>query len=220
MSTRYSAFIFDMDGTLVDNMPFHTRAWMETLGELGANPDPRTFLDRTAGMVNPEIFRMFLGTRLTDEQIAVYAAQKEQRYRRFYTPHLRPLAGLPEFLLGARAAGMRLAVATAANSENATFVLDGIGLRSTFDVVVTADDITRGKPDPQIFLITAQRLGVAAERCLVFEDAPMGIEAARRAGMSSVALTTSITAQKAESLAGVRLAAGDFRTLNPLFLAT
>lgn len=220
MSTRYSAFIFDMDGTLVDNMPFHTRAWMETLGELGANPDPRTFLDRTAGMVNPEIFRLFLGGRLTDEQIADYAALKEQRYRRIYAPHLSPLAGLPEFIQGARAAGMRLAVATAANTENAAFILDGIGLRAAFDAIVTADDITRGKPDPQIFRIAAQRLGIAPERCLVFEDAPMGIEAARRAGMDAVALTTSITAQKAQSLAGVRLAVRDFRTLNPLFLAT
>ena len=107
--------------------------------------------------------------------------------------HLRPLIGLPEFLQQARAAGMRLGVATAADLVNAAFVLEGIGLRQVFDVIVTADDITRGKPDPEIFLLAAQRLGVPPGRCLVFEDAPMGIEAARRAGMLAVALTTSIS---------------------------
>jgi beta-phosphoglucomutase family hydrolase len=219
MNTRYTAFIFDMDGTLVDNMPFHTHAWLETLDELGAKPDPHTFHDRTAGMINPEIFRMFLGPDLTDEQIAAYADAKEQRYRHLYAPHLRPLPGLAEFLQQARAAGMRLGVATAANWEDAAFILDGIGLRSFFNTIVTADDIQRGKPDPQIFLIAAQRLGVPAERCLVFEDSTMGIEAARRAGMISVALTTSISAQKAEALAGVRLAVGDFRALNAGVLA-
>ena len=106
------------------------------------------------------------------------------------------MPGLVEFLQQARAAGMRLGVATAANWENVEFVLQGIGLRDAFDTIVTADDITRGKPDPEIFLIAAQRLGVPPERCLVFEDALMGIEAARRAGMDLVALTTSITATK------------------------
>lgn len=219
MENRYSAFIFDMDGTLVDNMSFHTDAWIEYLTELGTNPDPLTFMELTAGKINTEIFRMFLGADLTDEQIAFHSAEKEDRYRRLYLPHMRPMPGLVEFLQQARAAGMRLGVATAANWENVEFVLQGIGLREAFDTIVTADDITRGKPDPEIFLIAAQRLGVPQARCLVFEDSLMGIEAARRAGMASVALTTSITAQKVANLTGVKLAAGDFSGLSPAALA-
>jgi len=128
------------------------------------------------------------------------------------------MPGLVEFLQQARAAGMRLGVATAANWENVEFVLRGIGLRDAFDTIVTADDITRGKPDPEIFLIAAQRLGVSPARCLVFEDSLMGIEAARRAGMDSVALTTTISAQKFASLSGVKLSAGDYCMLSPATL--
>lgn len=219
MENRYSAFIFDMDGTLVDNMSFHFEAWIEYLTELGTNPDPRTFMELTAGKINPEIFRMFLGADLTDDQITFHAAKKEDRYRRLYLPHMRPMPGLVKFLEQARAAGMLLGVATAANWENVEFVLQGIGLRDAFDTIVTADDITRGKPDPEIFLIAAQRLGVPPARCLVFEDSLMGIEAAHRAGMDSVALTTSITAQKVTNLTGVKLSAGDYSALSPAALA-
>jgi len=218
MENRYSAFIFDMDGTLVDNMSFHFESWIEYLTELGAKPDPHTFMELTAGKINPEIFRMFLGADMTDDQITFHAAEKEDRYRRLYLPHMRPMPGLVEFLQQARAAGMRLGVATAANWENVEFVLRGIGLRDAFDTIVTADDITRGKPDPEIFLIAAQRLGVSPARCLVFEDSLMGIEAARRAGMDSVALTTTISAQKFASLSGVKLSAGDYCMLSPATL--
>ncbi len=213
MKTRYSAFIFDMDGTLVDNMSYHFDAWIEYLNELGAHPDPRTFMELTAGKINPEIFRMFLGADMTDEQIAFHAAEKENRYRRLYSPHMRPMPGLVDFLRQARAAGLRLGVATAANWENVEFVLQGIGLRNEFDTIVTADDITRGKPDPEIFLTAAQRLGVPAECCLVFEDSLMGIEAAHRAGMDSVVLTTTIAATRVANLSGVRLSTIDFRGL-------
>jgi HAD superfamily hydrolase (TIGR01509 family) len=129
------------------------------------------------------------------------------------------MPGLVESLLQARAPAVLLGVAAAAHCQNVEFVLQGISLRSAFDTIVTGDDISRGKPDPEIFLIAAQRLGVPPARCLVFEDSLMGIEAARRAGMDSVALTTTIAAKKVSGLTGVKLTAVDYSALNPATLA-
>ena len=202
--------IFDMDGTLVDNMAFHNRVWIDFLIEKGAQVDPATFNDRTAGKTNPEIFQMFLGETLTEALMPLYSQEKETRYRQVYRPHLHPVAGLIEFLSASRAAGFRLGLATSAGPENIAFVLGGLGIQDQFQAVVSGDNIQRGKPDPEIFLETARRLGMAPEACLVFEDSRGGIEAGRRAGMAVVAITTGLTESQALAIPGVRLAAKDF----------
>ena len=183
------AFIFDMDGTLVDNMRFHTEAWGKMLAENGVAMNAHDFLVKTAGKTNREILPTVFG-ELTDERILELGERKESLYRELFLPARKPLAGVLEFLEEARRLGVKMAVATAAPVGNMEFILDGLDLRRFFDAITTADDIENGKPDPEIFLKSAERLGVEPQNCLVFEDAVGGFEAAHRARMKSIGIAT------------------------------
>jgi beta-phosphoglucomutase len=188
------AFIFDMDGTIVDNMAFHTNSWIAFFARRGKTYDPDAFFRETAGAQAREIMRERLGADLPDDEIAVLAQEKEVLYRELYGPHLSAIQGFEDFVTRARAAGVKLAVATSAPPANIVFTLDGLDLRRHFDAVVGAADVARGKPHPDVFLKAAEKLGVAPADCIVFEDAPMGVEAARRAGMKTVVITTTLPA--------------------------
>lgn len=186
-STR--AFIFDMDGTIVDNMHVHAKAFGQLLEENGLEVDLDKFLIETAGKTNREIMPTVFGD-ISDERIEELANRKEQLYRDAFLPVRRPVKGLVDFLTGAKGLGIKMAVATAAPVPNLDFILDGLDLRRFFDAVTTSADVSHGKPDPEIFLVSAQKLGVAPRNCLVFEDAFGGFEAAHRASMKSIAITT------------------------------
>ncbi len=194
-----SAFIFDMDGTLVDNMAYHGQSWLAFFGRRQQEIDADAFFKATAGRQNHEIFRSYIAANLSDAQIAEMAHEKEGLYRELYAPHRKSVAGLLDLLAAAKAQQCALAVGTAAPPENITFILDALDLRQHFASVVGARDVARGKPEPDIFLLAAEKCGVAPENCIVFEDAPLGVEAARRAGMRCVVLcTTYAAAQFAE----------------------
>lgn len=194
------AFIFDMDGTLADSMPFHEQAWNALMPELGVKVDRDEFFRWSAGLTNREIFPRLLGRALADDELKALSERKEALYRQLYAPHCAPLRGTVEFLRETERAGIQRAVGTAAPPENVTLVLDGLDLRRYFQTVVGGADIRHGKPDPDVFLIAAARLGVQPSDCLVFEDAPAGVEAARRAGMQCVVVTTTLTAAQARLL--------------------
>ena len=147
-------FIFDMDGTLIDNMRYHTSAWRVLLEENDIAFDERKFLVETAGKTNREILPTIFGD-LTDERFSELALRKEDLYREIYLPHRKPLAGLTDLLETARGLGVGLAVATAASPRNLEFILDGLELREYFTALTTADDVKRGKPDPDTFIISA-----------------------------------------------------------------
>ncbi len=176
------AFIFDMDGTLVDNMHFHTEAWGKMLAENGVEMNAHDFLVKTAGKTNREILPGVFG-EISDERIAELGERKETLYQELFLPHRKALKGAIEFLEEVRSLGVKMAVATAAPNVNVEFILDGLDLRRFFDAITTAADITNGKPDPEIFLKSAEKLGVEPQNCLVFEDAVGGFEAAHAAGM-------------------------------------
>lgn len=188
------AFIFDMDGTIVDNMAFHTRSWVAFFQRRGQEIDPDEFFRRTAGRQGKEIMRMYVGDGISDEENARLNEEKEEVYRELYAPHRATIGGFNELVGQAKARGVKLAVATSAPTANIDFTLDGLDLRRHFDVVVGAADVARGKPEPDAFLLAAQRCGAAPAECIVFEDAPMGVEAARRAGMRCVVLATTLPA--------------------------
>lgn len=188
-----AALLFDMDGTLVDNMPFHERTWLAMLADGGVEIGPDEFHRRAAGRTNPDILREFFGDRLTSDERNRWAERKEARYREEYAPHLRALDGLDQFLAAAHRLGIPLALATSGNAPNIEFVLEGLGIRDLFDATVSGDEVRRGKPDPEMFLTAAERLGVAPQGCIVFEDSLAGVEAARRAGMRTVVLATGPT---------------------------
>ena len=208
------AFIFDMDGTLVDNMYFHTEAWGKMLEENGIEMNAHDFLVKTAGKTNREIMPTVFG-EISDERIIELGERKESLYRELFLPERKALAGVVEFLEASKKLGVKMAVATAAPVANMEFILDGLDLRRFFQAVTTAAEIENGKPDPEIFLKSAEKLGVEPQHCLVFEDAVGGFEAAHRAGMKSIGVTTVNSAEDILKLGSVAEAHANFLGLNP-----
>ena len=207
------AFIFDMDGTIVDNMAFHTRSWVTFFERRGHAIDPDEFFRATAGRQGREIIRTYVGEHLTDEETRSLNEEKESVYRELYQPHLRTVDGFDGLVEEARKHGVALAVATSAPTANIEFTLDGLDLRRHFDVIVGAADVARGKPEPDGFLLAARRCGADPADCIVFEDAPLGVEAARRAGMRCVVLTTTLPAEAFAQFDNVIHIATDFSEL-------
>jgi beta-phosphoglucomutase len=211
------AFIFDMDGTLVDNMRFHAKAWKQMLAENNVRMDAHDFLVKTAGKTNREIVPTVFGA-ISDERIAELGERKETLYREFFQAHRKAVDGAIEFLEAARNLGVKMAVATAAPIGNVEFILDGLELRRFFQAVVTAADVSKGKPDPEIFLKSAEKLDVEPKNCIVFEDAIGGFEAAHRAGMKSIGIATVNSIDEILKLDSVIEAHKDFTELQPLEL--
>ena len=207
---KYNALIFDMDGTLVHNMPTHNQAWQDTLAEAGVQIDKDEFNRATTGKTTPEILRVMLGTKVSEPELAYWADRKENLYRKRFASLRAPLPGLLHLLEQATDLGLPLAVATASPPDNITFILDNLNLRHYFTAVVGAADVQNGKPDPEIFLKSARALGIEPADCLVFEDALGGIEAARRAGMDAVMICTTIDAQEVAGQSHVLYAVPDF----------
>jgi beta-phosphoglucomutase family hydrolase len=214
--SRYSdrAFIFDMDGTLVDNMRYHTEAWRTLIEENGFEFNERKFLVEAAGQTNREIIPGVFGA-MSNERLSELALRKEELYRERYLPHRTPVRGLVEFLDSARELGIKMSVATAASPANMAFILDGLDLRKFFAALTTAADVKRGKPDPEIFLLSAERLGIEPENSLVFEDAFFGFEASRRAGMKAVGLTTVNSAEDILNTGSVVEVHSDYTSMRP-----
>jgi len=192
MTMQRQAFVFDMDGTIVDNMAFHTSSWISFFERRGLALDADDFFRATAGRQGGDIIRSYLGEGLPDDEVGLLIHEKESVYRELYAPHLKAVDGFDALVGRAKEQGVKLAVGTAAPPANVAFTLDGLALRSHFDAIVGATDVARGKPHPDVFLKAAELCGVLPEHCIVFEDAPLGVEAARRAGMRCIVLTTTL----------------------------
>jgi HAD superfamily hydrolase (TIGR01509 family) len=180
------AVLWDLDGTLVDSEEFHWQAWRDTLTPEGVAVTYEQFL-ASFGRKNDPIMRDWLGAGYTPERSARLADAKEADYRRLVAAHgLTPLPGARKWLARLHEAGWKQAIVTSAPRANAEVMLRALDLDHVFDAVVTAEDVTAGKPDPEVFLAGASRLGVPPARAIVVEDAASGIEGARRAGMKCV----------------------------------
>ena len=213
------ALVFDMDGTILDNMRFHTEAWMRTIDALGLpDRDPVEWERLTSGVPNREIFRGLLVLDLDDAGIEHWVQHKERLYREVSIGRLVELPGFSAFLDRARALELRLGLATGAGPQNIVFNLAALGLIDAFDTIVGAADVVRGKPDPEIFLTSADRLDVQPDEVLVFEDAPMGIESARAAGMDVVGVATMMTLTELVCYENVRRVIDNFEDLDPASL--
>jgi HAD superfamily hydrolase (TIGR01509 family) len=194
MSVPLEAVLFDMDGTLIDSMPLHERSWVLWHAELELPfDDPDGFFHATAGRTNVEILRDLWSDR-AEEELNALAHRKEVLYREIAARELTLIAGAAEVCAQARARGLKVAVCTAAPPENIAVAFERFGFAALVDTVTSPADGLRGKPHPDIFAEAARRLGVAPQNCLVFEDAPLGIEAAQRAGMAAVVMTTTLPA--------------------------
>jgi beta-phosphoglucomutase len=184
------AFIFDLNGTMIDDMQYHLKAWYHILNnDLGANLDWETVKSHMYGKNQELLVRIFGANRFTQEEMDRISMEKEKQYQHEYRPHLQLIPGLPLFLEKAYNLHIPMAIGSAAITFNIDFVLDNLNIRHYFKAIVSADDVTISKPDPETYLTAASQLGMVAEKCIVFEDAPKGVESAWRAGMPSVVLT-------------------------------
>jgi HAD superfamily hydrolase (TIGR01509 family) len=188
---RPRAVIFDLDGTVVDNMALHAEAFGQFGRRYGLPPLTPADRARIDGRRNSEIFPDLFGRPVAREEWMAYEVEKETLYRELSHGRLTPMPGLTTLLDRLGACGIAAALATSAPAPNVTHTLEQIGLEGAFDPIVRGDEVAHGKPAPDVFLEAARRLGVEPQLCLVFEDAPMGITAARAAGMRVVALATS-----------------------------
>ncbi len=202
MPFRFSprAVIFDIDGTIVDNMHLHAEAFAVFAERHGLPPLTQEDRARLDGRRNSEIFPILFNREVPRDEWLAYEHEKEGLYRELSRGRLEPMKGLHRFIQRLKDERMPVALATSAPKLNVEHTLNELGLAGDFPIIVRGDEVGRGKPAPDVFIEAARRLGVAAEHCLVFEDAPMGIEAAHAAGMRVVALTTSFQPAHFESL--------------------
>lgn len=183
------AVIWDVDGTLLDSADQHYRAWVGFAADIG-RPFTRADFAATFGMRNPEIIRQLFDPASTDAVCADLGARKEGYYRAAVRAEgVTLLPGVADLLRGFAAAGWPQAVGSSAPRGNLDLLLDVTQTATYFAAVVTGDDVSRGKPDPEVFLTAAAKLGADPHRCVVFEDAAAGVQAARAAGMKCVAVT-------------------------------
>ena len=194
------ALIFDMDGTMVDSMPHHASSWLTFAQKHGIDLSLDEMMRRTTGRNGLECVRVLLDQPDLDESLAwTMVHEKETLYREIFGPIFKEVAGFKQFATLARSRGLKIGVGTAGDIHNVEFALKHLQMQPAPDAIARGDEGLTGKPTPAIFLEAAKRINMTAEHCIVFEDAPFGIEAARRAGMRAVAICTGHTA---EELAG------------------
>lgn len=210
------AFIFDLNGTMIDDMQFHLKAWYHIINdELGANLSWEAVKKEMYGKNSELLIRVFGKDRFTEEEMNKLSIEKEKIYQSEYISHLRLIPGLQEFLEKAYALKIPMAIGSAAIMFNIDFVLDNLKLRHYFPAIVSADDVEHSKPHPETYLKAAKQLGVAPGDCLVFEDAPKGVEAAQNAGMPGVVLTTLHEAEEFAKYKNIVRFIKDYTQLTP-----
>ena len=184
------AFIFDLNGTMIDDMQYHVKAWYHILNDdLGAGLTREQVKSHMYGKNSELLIRVFGKNKFTEEEMDRISIEKEKRYQHEYRPHLQLIPGLMQFLEKAHALNIPMAIGSAAIMFNIDFVLDNLNIRHFFDAIVSADDVRHSKPDGETYVKAANNLNVKASNCIVFEDAPKGVEAAANAGMPSIVLT-------------------------------
>lgn len=201
------AVIFDLDGTLVDNNAWHLKTWKIYLQNLGLTISEEAYRKNINGRTNKDALEYIYNRKLSDEEAMAYALKKEALYREIYKPNIKPVEGLLNLLEAFHKQGIPMAIATSGIPVNIEFMFEHIPIRQYFSVIINSTHIKKGKPDPEIYLKTATSLGIQADQCLVFEDAVVGVNAARSAGMKVVAITTT---QSKEELKDADLLITDF----------
>lgn len=207
-----------MDGVLVDSAEAHRRAWQQLGDEVGT-PFSTALFEQTFGQRNASIIPVWLGTSgmsgITAARVEELAERKETLYRALVRQGaVRTYRGVPVLLGTLRSLGARVAIASSGPRENVWLLIDVIGVRDAVDVLVASEDVTEGKPHPEVFAKAAALLNIDARCCAVIEDSVHGIEAAKRGGMLAVAVLTS-TARAALLAAGADLIVDDVAALNP-----
>jgi HAD superfamily hydrolase (TIGR01509 family) len=211
MSLELHAVIFDMDGVLVDSYEAHFESWKRVYGGAGLAYTESAFA-ADFGRTSREILRRTLGDDLSDERVAELDTRKEAFYRDILRENFMAMDGANELIDALAADGFRLAIGSSGPPENVALVMEQLPAARRITATVTGADVTRGKPDPQVFLIAAEKLGVPPASCAVVEDAVHGITAAKRAGMTAIALTGTV---ERDELAAADAVVDSLRQLSP-----
>lgn len=190
--------IFDMDGVLIDSNPFHLQKWIDLLGEHRIDYSPEELPKQILGHRNDTALRHFFGSRISENDIAQLSEELEERFRRVFKPHARPLPGLTSLVIECHGAGIPMAVASSAMGKNVEFVVDALNFRQYFRSMINGDEVSHPKPHPEIYLKTADKLGVKPRDCVAFEDSFVGVDAAKRAGMMCVAIASTFSREELE----------------------
>jgi len=181
--------LWDMDGTLIDSEEFHWISWREALAKEGSTITREQFLS-SFGQRNDSVIPGWLGAAVTPERIEKIASAKEELYRQLIRERgIKALPGVSYWVRRLHEQGWLQAIASSAPRPNIEVVLDALSASDAFECVVSAEDVHRGKPDPEVYLTAASRLGVSPDRCIVVEDAAAGIEGAHQAGMRSIGVS-------------------------------
>jgi HAD superfamily hydrolase (TIGR01509 family) len=216
-----AAVIFDMDGVLVNSNPYHLAKWVEFLDHHKIRYKEEELPELILGKRNDTAFQHFLGPDLTPEESHRLSEEIEETFRRVFKPHARPLPGLDGLIKECHAAGVPMAVASSAVRRNIEFVVDALGYRPYFRIMVSGDEVTHAKPDPEIYLKAADHLGIDPADAVAFEDSYVGIGAVKNAGMKCVAIASTFPIERLAPLADLAVPGFEsvsLETLRTLFV--
>jgi beta-phosphoglucomutase family hydrolase len=185
------AVIFDLDGTLIDNNSYHIKAWQEFYKKRNRVLSEEEFKRDFNGKTNADVLKYVFDKPLSKEESEKYTHEKEALYREIYKPYIKPVKGLLNLLQQLQSAGIPMAIATSGIPVNIEYMFEHVPVKLFFTAVINSTHIKKGKPDPEIYMLTAKKLNVSPENCVVFEDAVAGVQSAKAAGMKVVAITTT-----------------------------
>ncbi len=210
------AVIFDMDGVIIDSNPYHKISLRQFCEKYGFRLSDEELIKKIYGRTNKEWIANLFGN-LSKEELSRYGEEKESLFREIFKNDIRALDGLPEFLEKLKQKNIPIAIGTSAPRSNVDFVLEHTNLGEYFSVILDEADVEHGKPNPEIYLKVASRLGYEPSRCIVFEDSLSGVESARRAGAKVVGVATT---HSMEELSHTDFIIHDFKNLDPAHLFT
>lgn len=213
---KYKAFLFDLNGTMIHDMPYHVAAWHKVIQSLGGGLTEEGMKQECYGKGEEMLERIFPGKYSLQERIAISTA-KEAKYRTDFLPDLKLIKGLDEFLDIASRQQIKLAIGSAANNLNIDFVVDGLNIRHYMQTIISGEMVKASKPDPETFIHCARNLNVPTGQCLVFEDTPKGVACAANAGMDALVLTTTHPVTDFDGFTNIIHFANDYTDIELVF---
>lgn len=204
------AVIFDLDGTMLDNNPYHLKAFKKYLHKMSREMSDEEYNARINGRTNRDVMEYIYQKKLSDDELRPFVEEKESLYRELYKNDIAPVRGLIPLLETLHHQEIPIGIATSGIQPNIDFMFEHVPVKQYFRVVVNSSHIKRGKPDPEIFLKTAEALHSNPVDCLVFEDSLVGIAAAKAAGMTVIALATT---HARDELSAADMIIGDYTEL-------
>jgi HAD superfamily hydrolase (TIGR01509 family) len=209
---KYKAFLFDLNGTMIHDMPYHVNAWHKVVQNLGGTLSESEMKAQCYGKGEEMLERIFPGKFTLQERINI-SVTKEDRYRIEFLPELKLIEGLDELLTRANQHQIKLGIGSAANNLNIDFVVDNLNLSSLLQAIISGEMVSESKPHPETFLKCAELLAIPVRQCLVFEDTPKGVACAANAGMDVVVLTTTHPKSDFEDFKNIIHFADDYKDI-------